>query len=77
MVQAADLVSAYPIIAVDLHEDRLNLSAMMGVTHLINSSLTDARSEITQIAGEAGLDVFIDNTGQPWIIEMGYALTKA
>jgi S-(hydroxymethyl)glutathione dehydrogenase/alcohol dehydrogenase len=77
MVQAAALVTAYPIIAVDLHEGRLNLAAMMGATHLINSSQTDARSEITQIVGEAGLDVFIDNTGQPSIIEMGYALTKA
>ena len=76
IVQAASLVNAYPIIAVDLHDDRLNLAAEMGATHLINSSQTDARSRITEIVGEAGLDVFIDNTGQPSIIEMGYQLTK-
>jgi len=63
MVQAAALESAYPIIAVDLHKIRLNLAAMMGSTHLINSSQTDARSVITQIVGVAGTDVFIDNAG--------------
>lgn len=76
IVQAASLVSAYPIIAVDLHDNRLNLAAKMGATHLINSSQTDARSQIIEIVGSAGVDVFIDNTGQPSIIEMGYGLTK-
>ncbi|WP_435183975.1 zinc-binding dehydrogenase [Cylindrospermopsis raciborskii G7] len=76
IVQAASLVSAYPIIAVDLHDNRLNLAAKMGATHLINSSQTDARSQIMEIVGSAGVDVFIDNTGQPSIIEMGYGLTK-
>ena len=28
------------------------------------------------IVGSAGVDVFIDNTGQPAIIEMGYQLVK-
>ncbi len=76
MVQAAALVSAYPIIAVDLHEGRLNLAAMMGATHLINSAQEDAQAKIAEIVGNAGLDVFIDNTGQPPIIELGYGLTK-
>ena len=77
IVQAAALVSAYPIIAVDLYDTRLQLAAEMGATHLINSSQTDAKAKITEILGDAGLDVFIDNTGQPSMIEMGYQLTKA
>ncbi|MFM7447446.1 MAG: zinc-binding dehydrogenase [Leptolyngbyaceae cyanobacterium] len=77
IVQAAALVNAYPIIAVDLYDTRLQLAAEMGATHLINSSQTDAKAKITEIVGDAGLDVFIDNTGQPSIIEMGYQLTKA
>jgi S-(hydroxymethyl)glutathione dehydrogenase/alcohol dehydrogenase len=77
IVQAAALVNAYPIIAVDLYDTRLQLASEMGATHLINSSQTDAKSKITEIVGDAGLDVFIDNTGQPSIIEMGYQLTKA
>jgi S-(hydroxymethyl)glutathione dehydrogenase/alcohol dehydrogenase len=76
IVQAASLVSGYPIVAVDLHDNRLQLAAEMGATHLINSSQEDAKAKITEIAGSSGVDVFIDNTGQPSIIEMGYQLTK-
>lgn len=79
IVQAAALVSAYPIIAVDLHEDKLALARQMGATHTINSSNDtniDVRTAILAIVGAAGADVFIDNTGLPAIIEMGYQITK-
>lgn len=76
IVQAAALVSAYPIVAVDLHDGRLALARQMGATHLINSSNTDARQAILDIVGKEGVDAFIDNTGRPAIIEMGYQITK-
>jgi S-(hydroxymethyl)glutathione dehydrogenase/alcohol dehydrogenase len=76
IVQAAALVSAHPIIAVDLHDNKLELARQMGATHVVNSSQVDARQAIVNIAGAGGVDVFIDNTGQPRIIEMGYQLTK-
>ena len=76
IVQAAALVSAYPIIAVDLHDSKLELAKQMGATHVINSSQSDARHAILKIASDAGVDAFIDNTGQPDIIEMGYEITK-
>ena len=75
IVQAAALVNAYPIIAVDLYDNRLDLARRMGATHLVNSSLADAGKAILEIAGAGGVDVFIDNTGQPAIIELGYQLT--
>ncbi len=75
IVQAAALVSAYPIIAVDLYDNRLELARQLGATHVINSAHEDARKEIAEIVGAAGVDAFIDNTGQPAIIEMGYELT--
>jgi len=76
IVQAAALSSAYPVIAVDLHDNRLELAKKMGATHTVNSAKTDARNAIREIVGPAGPDVFIDNTGQPAIIQMGYELTK-
>lgn len=76
VIQAASLVSAYPIIAVDIFDGRLELAKQMGATHIINSKETDAKAAITEITGAGGVDVFIDNTGQPAIIEMGYHLTK-
>lgn len=76
IVQAANLVGAYPIIAVDLFDNRLTLAKALGATHLINSKTQDAKAEIEKIVGVNNLDHFIDNTGQPAIIEMGYLLTK-
>jgi len=76
IVQAAALVGAYPVIAVDLHDNRLALAREMGATHLINSNNTDAKTAIESIVGTQGVDAFIDNTGQPAIIELGYQITK-
>lgn len=77
IIQAAGLRSAYPIIAVDLFDGRLDLARQMGATHVINASNVDAKAALIELLGSQGLDVFIDNTGQPSIIEMGYELTKA
>lgn len=77
IVQAAALVSAFPIIAVDLYDGRLELARAMGATHLINASKQDAAQAVRDIVGAEGVDCFIDNTGNPKIIETGYALTKA
>ena len=77
IIQAAVLLSAYPIIAVDLHNERLELAKSLGATHIINSKKQNAELVIKELIGEQGLDVFIDNTGQPSIIEMGYRITNA
>ena len=76
IVQAASLVSAYPIIAVDLYDGRLALAKEMGATHLINASKVDAEKVIQDIIQKQGLDCFIDNTGNPKMIELGYRITK-
>lgn len=76
IVQAAALVSAYPIVAVDLHDNKLELARAMGASHVINASRQDARRAILDLTGTAGVDAFIDNTGQPSVIEMGYQITK-
>lgn len=74
IIKGAELRSAYPIIAVDLHDSRLRLAKELGATHLINATTTDAAEAITEIERE-GVDVFIDNTGLSEIIELGYRLT--
>ena len=72
IIQAANLLNAYPIIAVDLYDKRLELAKSFGATHLINSSHEDFFSRIKEISPE--LDVFVDNTGIVKIIEKGYQL---
>lgn len=75
IIQAAALVGAWPIIAIDRHANKEALARQLGATHFIDSSTKDAEAEITRLLPE-GVDAFIDNTGQPVIIELGYRLSK-
>jgi Zn-dependent alcohol dehydrogenase len=75
IIQAAALVSASVIVAVDLFDSRLELAQRLGATHCINSSRDDAEFCIQEALAGQPLDVFIDNTGSPAVIEQGYRLT--
>lgn len=77
VVQAAAMVSAYPIIAVDLYDTKLALARNLGATHTINSQKTNPAEVIRRIAGPEGLDVTIDMTGNVQVIQMAYELTAA
>lgn len=72
IIQAASMVSANPIIAVDIFQNRLDLAKELGATHTINNKENDAIQSISKILGKENIDVFIDNTGNTKIIEMGY-----
>lgn len=75
IVHAAAMVSAFPVVAVDLYDARLEMARTMGATHLVNARRDDPRSAIRAALG-GGADVFIDNTGNPGVIEMGYELSN-
>jgi len=79
IAQAALMVSAHPIVGVDLFDSKLDFARNWGVTHAINSrSAGDALAEkIRGIVGSGGADVVVDTTGNPRVIEMAYDLTHA
>jgi len=77
VIQGAAMVSAHPVIAVDLYDNKLELARKFGATHLIHSGKADAEKEITDILGKRGADVVIDNTGNVQVIELAYKLTSA
>ena len=76
IIQASKLTSAWPIIAVDIFDNRLELAKKFGATHIINSEKENIEIALKKIIKEKSLDVFIDNTGIPKIIEKGYELTN-
>ena len=75
IIHAASLLSASTIIAVDLFDSRLNLAEQMGANVIINSRKENVETAIQNALSDQPLDVFIDNTGLPDIIEYGYRLT--
>ncbi len=77
IIQAAKLRSAWPIIAVDIYDNRLDLAKKVGATYLINSNRENPEETISKLLNGQALDVFVDNTGIPKIIEMGYKLTHS
>ena len=77
IIQACSLHSAYPIIAVDIFDNRLDLARKFGATHVINTKIKDFSEEVEKLSLKGKLDVFIDNTGNTKIIETGYELISS
>ena len=76
IVQAANMVSAYPVVGLDLHDSKLQMAETFGASHTINSSNIDnLEIELSKIVGAAGADVVIDTTGNASVIENAYELT--
>lgn len=77
VIQAAAMAGAYPVIAADLHDSRLELASQLGATHVINSAKSDLKESVLKICGNEGLDVVVDNTGASKIIELAHELTNS
>ena len=75
IAQAASMVSAHPIIGVDLLEHKLEMGKQFGLTHGFIGGKDTLNNEILNIVGPHGGDVVIDTTGNPRIIEQAYELT--
>jgi S-(hydroxymethyl)glutathione dehydrogenase / alcohol dehydrogenase len=76
VVQFAELAGAYPIIAVDLIDEKLEMAKQRGAGHTINpSTVEDVGSEIRKIVGDKGPDKVIETTGAKSVIELAYDLT--
>lgn len=77
IVQAAEMASAYPIIGVDINNDKVKMAKRFGATYCFNSKTTaDLAGEIRRIVGKDGADVVIDATGNARVIEQAYELTQ-
>jgi S-(hydroxymethyl)glutathione dehydrogenase / alcohol dehydrogenase len=76
IVQGAALVSGYPIIGIDIDDSKLELAKNFGATHVINTTTQNITDELKNILGSPEVDVFIDTTGLPELIETSCNHTK-
>lgn len=77
IIQAAAMVNAWPIIAVDRFANRLALAARFGASSCLTNCQDDWQAQLQKMLGPAGADVVIDNTGNPQLIELAYQLSGA
>jgi S-(hydroxymethyl)glutathione dehydrogenase/alcohol dehydrogenase len=75
-VLGAKLAGANPIVAVDLFGHKLELAKKHGATHCINASEVNLKDALFEIIGRLGVDVMIEGTGNPKMIEKAYDLTS-
>lgn len=68
-VMAARVAGAAPIIAVDIHDERLTLAQTLGATHVVNGSTEDTKARILEITGR-GADFIVDLTGSPKMLAL-------
>jgi aryl-alcohol dehydrogenase len=66
-VMAAKVAGATTIIAVDLHQSRLDLAAELGATHTISGADDGIAAQILAITGD-GVQYAFDTTGVPAVI---------
>jgi len=75
IVQAASMVSAYPIVGIDLLKHKLEMGNKFGLTHGILGEEDGINEKIRKIVGAQGSDIVIETTGNSRIIEQAYELT--
>ena len=61
-IKMASIIGAYPIIAVDLLDDKLKFAKEFGATHLVNALEVDPVNKITDIS-DGGVDYAFDAVG--------------
>ena len=77
IVQGAGMVSAYPVIAIDIIDSKLEKARQFGADYVFNSkTVADLENEIRKIVGSKGADVVIETTGNTRVIEQSYNLTQ-
>ena len=73
--QAATMVSAHPVVGVDLLQHKLEMGRKFGLTHELIGNRKELDAEIRGIVGAKGADVVIETTGNSRLIEKAYEMT--
>jgi S-(hydroxymethyl)glutathione dehydrogenase/alcohol dehydrogenase len=78
LAQCAAMVGAYPVVAVDIVDKKLEMAKKFGATHVLNSrKASDIEAELKKIVGAGGADKVLETTGVKSVIELAYNLTHA
>ena len=74
---AASLVSAYPIVGVDLHKDKIDLGKKFGLTHGIIANSSDFTEQLNNIFDNKGPEITFETTGNSKVMEQAYEITPS
>jgi len=75
VVQAASLSGAYPVIAIDIRPEKIELAKTFGATHGVNSREQDVAAAIQEFT-QYGVDWAFEVLGNPRTIELAWELIR-
>jgi aryl-alcohol dehydrogenase len=67
-VMAARVIGCTTIVAIDLHDSRLELARELGATHTVHGGSGSTLDELMAITGGRGLDYILDTTAIPSVL---------
>jgi S-(hydroxymethyl)glutathione dehydrogenase / alcohol dehydrogenase len=76
VIQGAALANAYPLIAIDLFDNKLDQARAFGATHVVNARTQDVGEILKELSRGVGLDATVDTTGDPGVIQTAYGATS-
>ena len=74
-IQGAAYVGAYPIIVVDVLDDKMKLAQKFGATHMVNAKNEDAADEIRKLTSGRGAEYVFVTVGSIAAIKQGMSFT--
>jgi len=74
-VQGAAISGAYPVIAVDLSDSKLEASKKFGATHTVNSGKVDAIKAVKELTGGRGADYIFVTVGNAEAARLGFSMS--
>src|SRR5262245_20190563 len=75
VIQGCRLADAGMIIAVDLHDERLEMAKRLGATHLVNASDGQGVAKVKELTG-GGADFSFEATGIPAVMRQAFESTR-
>ena len=76
VLQGASLVSAYPVVAIDVVDQKLERAATFGATHTFNGRKPDLESALLELSGPMGFHATVDVTGDAQVRQVAYEVTS-
>lgn len=67
-IMAAKVAGATTIVAIDVHDSRLQLAKELGATHTINARNADTTKELMAITNNQGVNNILDTTAVPSVL---------
>jgi S-(hydroxymethyl)glutathione dehydrogenase / alcohol dehydrogenase len=75
-IQGAALSGAFPIIAVDLLDEKLKVAETFGATHSVNARETDLPAAIKSLTHDRGADYAFITVGSPSAVKQGFNMIR-